>query len=48
MSTLQVCVGAALMDLSVARLLLLYSEAHAEAHRTLEEGGARLHQLSAV
>lgn len=29
------------MNLSVARLLLLYSQAREEAHRTLEESGVQ-------
>ena len=41
MSTHQVCMGAAPMNLSVARQLLLYSQAHEEAHRTLEESGVQ-------
>lgn len=36
--TLQDCVGAALMDLSIARLLLLHPQLMEEAWRTLEEG----------
>lgn len=39
--TLQDCVGAALMDLSIARLLLLYPQLMEEARRTLEEGGVQ-------
>ena len=40
-STHQVCMGAAPMDLCVAGLLLLGSQACGEAHRTLEKGGVQ-------